>query len=77
MAAKTDCFSYLVRELSDSTSYVTGVAHALRRLCETIHVLYPKAGKLVANGEKTFLKTPARIELSKNKALDAPFTPFQ
>jgi hypothetical protein len=52
--------------------HVTCVAHALHRVCETIRVLYPNVDKLVANGKKTFVKSPARIELFKNKAPDTP-----
>jgi hypothetical protein len=45
--------------------YVTGVAHALHRLCETIHVLYPDVNMLAANGKKIFVISPAKTELSK------------
>jgi hypothetical protein len=43
--------------------HVTCVVHALHRVCETIPVLYPNVDKLVANGKKIFVKSPARIEL--------------
>jgi hypothetical protein len=33
--------------------HVTCVAHALRRICETIRVLYPNVDKIVANGKKS------------------------
>jgi hypothetical protein len=52
--------------------HVTCVAPALHRVCETICVFYPNVDKLVANGKKIFMKLPARIELFKNKAPDAP-----
>jgi hypothetical protein len=42
---------------------VACVARALHRLCETSRVLYPSADKLVANGKKIFVKSPARLEL--------------
>jgi hypothetical protein len=50
-------------------------ARALYRVCETIRVLYPHRDKLVANGKKIFVKSPARIELFKNKAPDTPLPP--
>jgi hypothetical protein len=56
---------------------VTCVVHALHWVCETISVLYPNVGKLVANGEKIFVKSPARIELFKNKAPKTPLPPSQ
>jgi hypothetical protein len=46
------------------------VAHASHRVFETIRVLYPNVDKLVANGKKIFVKSPARIEFLKNKAPD-------
>jgi hypothetical protein len=55
--------------------HVTCVARALHRVCETIRVLYPNVDKLVANGKKIFLKSPARIELFKNKVPDTPLPP--
>jgi hypothetical protein len=51
-------------------THVTGVAHALDRVYETIPVLYPDVNKLAANGKKIFVISPARIELFKNKARD-------
>jgi hypothetical protein len=54
---------------------VARVAHALHRVCETIRVLYPNVDKLLANGMKIFVKSPARIELFKNKAPDIPLPP--
>jgi hypothetical protein len=56
---------------------VTCVVHVLHRVCETIHVLYPNVGKLVANGKKIFVKSPARIELFKNKAPETSLPPSQ
>jgi hypothetical protein len=38
-------------------------------------VLYPNVDKLVAIGKKIFVKSPARIELFKNKAPDTPLPP--
>jgi hypothetical protein len=38
-------------------------------------VLYPNVDKLVANGKKVFVKSPARIELHKIKAPDTPLPP--
>jgi hypothetical protein len=38
-------------------------------------VLYPSAHKLVANGKKIFVISPARTELSRNKAPDTPLPP--
>jgi hypothetical protein len=35
------------------------VAHDLRRVSETIRMLYPNVDKLVANGKKIFVKSPA------------------
>jgi hypothetical protein len=55
--------------------HVTCVAHALHSVCETIRVLYPNVDKLVANGEKIFVKSPGRIKLFKNKAPDTPLPP--
>jgi hypothetical protein len=55
--------------------HVPRVAHALHRVCETIRVLYPNVDKLIANGMKIFVKSPARIELFKNKAPDTPLPP--
>jgi hypothetical protein len=52
--------------------HVTCVAHVLHGVCETIRVLYPNANKLLANGKKIFVKSPARIKLFKNKAPDTP-----
>jgi hypothetical protein len=51
------------------------VTHALHRVCETSHVLYPNVDKLVANWKKIFVKSPARTELFKNKAPDIPLPP--
>jgi hypothetical protein len=48
--------------------HVTWVAHILVRVRKTIGVLHPNVDKLVAIGNKTFLKFPARIQLFKNKA---------
>jgi hypothetical protein len=56
--------------------HVTCVAHALHRVCETIRVLYPNVHMLAANGKKIFVKSPARIELFKNKAPDTPLPPI-
>jgi hypothetical protein len=53
----------------------TCVARALHRVCETFRVLYPNVDKLVANGKKKFVKSPARIALFKNKARDTPLLP--
>jgi hypothetical protein len=40
-------------------------------------VLHPNVDKLVANGKKIFLNSPARIELfKKNKAPDTPLPPI-
>jgi hypothetical protein len=50
--------------------HVTCVVHALHRVCETIRVLYPNVDKLVANGKKIFVKSPAKIELFENKPPD-------
>jgi hypothetical protein len=55
--------------------HVTCVVHALHSVCEAIHVLYPNVDKLVANGKKIFVKSPARIELFKNKAPDTLLPP--
>jgi hypothetical protein len=52
--------------------HVTCVVHALHSVCETIPVLYPNVDKLVANWRKIFVKSPARIEIFKNKAPDTP-----
>jgi hypothetical protein len=41
--------------------HVTRIVHALHRVCGTIRVLYPNVDKLVANGKKIFVKSPARI----------------
>jgi hypothetical protein len=49
--------------------------HALHRVCETIGVLYPNVDKLVANRKKIFVKSPARIEVFRNKAPDTPLPP--
>jgi hypothetical protein len=38
-------------------------------------VLYPNVDKLVANGKEIFVKSPARLELLKNKAPDTPLPP--
>jgi hypothetical protein len=38
-------------------------------------VLYLNVDKLVANGEKMFVKYPDRIEIFKNKAPDTPLPP--
>jgi hypothetical protein len=54
---------------------VTCLAHALHRVCEIISVLYPNVKKLVANGKKIFVKSPARIELFKNNTPDTPLPP--
>jgi hypothetical protein len=51
------------------------VAHALHRVCETIHVLHPNVDKLVANEKKIFVKLPARTLLFENKASDTPLPP--
>jgi hypothetical protein len=53
----------------------TCVARALHRVCETFRVLYPNVDKLVANGKKMFVKSPARIALFKNEARDTPLLP--
>jgi hypothetical protein len=55
--------------------HVTCVVHALHRVCEIIRVLYPNVDKLVANGKKIFMKSPARIEHFKNKIPDTPLPP--
>jgi hypothetical protein len=47
--------------------HVTWIVHVLGRVCKTIGVLHPNVDKLVANGNKTFLKLPARLQLFKNK----------
>lgn len=39
--------------------------HALCRVCETIHVLYPNIDKSVANGKEILVKTPARTDSLK------------
>jgi hypothetical protein len=57
--------------------HVTCVAHAFHNVSETVHVLYPNAGKLVASGQKMFVTAPARIELVKNEAPDAQSPPPQ
>jgi hypothetical protein len=49
----------------------------MRSICfpedhETIQVLNPNVIKLMANGMKIFVKSPARIELFKNKDLGTP-----
>jgi hypothetical protein len=78
----TDAAGYMkTRAEGLSVSYpklihVTCVAHALHRVCETIHVLCPNVDKLVGNGKKMFVKSPAhRIELFKNKAPDTSLLP--
>jgi hypothetical protein len=38
-------------------------------------MLYPHAEKLVANGKKIFVKSPARTEFFKNNAPDTPLPP--
>jgi hypothetical protein len=38
--------------------YFMCVAHALHRVFETIHVLYPNVYKLKLNGKKIFMKLP-------------------
>jgi hypothetical protein len=43
--------------------HVTCVVPALHRASETVHVLYQTVNKLVANGKKVLLKSPARIFL--------------
>jgi hypothetical protein len=55
--------------------HVTCGAHVLHRICETICVLYPNVDKLVANGKKIFVKSPARIQLFRNKAPDTSLPP--
>jgi hypothetical protein len=50
--------------------HATCVAHALHGVCETICVLYANVDKLVANGKKISVKSPARIQLFKNKPPD-------
>jgi hypothetical protein len=47
----------------------------LHRISETICALYPNVDKLVANGKKIFVKSPARKELFKNKGPDTPLPP--
>jgi hypothetical protein len=53
--------------------HVMCVAHALHKACETTLGLSSNVDKLVASGKKIFVKSPARIELFKNKALDTQF----
>jgi hypothetical protein len=55
--------------------HVTCVARALHRVCETIRMLYPNVDKLVAKGEKIFVKSPGRIKLFKDKAPDTSLSP--
>jgi hypothetical protein len=55
--------------------HVTCTAYALHRVYETIRVLYPNVDKLVGNGQKIFVKSPARIEFLKNKAPDTSLPP--
>jgi hypothetical protein len=56
--------------------HITSVVSTLYKDCQTIRVLYPNVDKSEANvGEKTFVKSPARIELLKNKAPDTPPSP--
>jgi hypothetical protein len=47
----------------------------LHRACETICILHPNVDKLIAKREKIFVKSPARIELFKNRAPDTPIPP--
>jgi hypothetical protein len=37
--------------------YVTSVAHALHRICETIRMFYPNVDKLAADGKNIFVKS--------------------
>jgi hypothetical protein len=53
--------------------HVMCVAYALHKTCETILGLCSNVDRLVASGKKTFVKSPARIDLFKNNALDTPF----
>jgi hypothetical protein len=55
--------------------HVICIAHALHKVYETIHVLYTNVDKLVANGNKIFVKSPAGIELFKCKVPDTPLPP--
>jgi hypothetical protein len=77
----TDATPYMKKAAEElSVSYpklihVTRIVHALHRVCGTIRVLYPNVDKLVANGKKIFVKSPARIELLKNKAPNTPLPP--
>jgi hypothetical protein len=52
---------------------ITCAAHPLHRVCEIICMLYPNVDRLVVNGKKIFVKSPARVELFKN---EAPYTSF-
>jgi hypothetical protein len=56
---------------------VSCVAHFLFRACATVVVLYSNVDKLLADGNKIFVKSPARIELLKRKPLTPHFPQFQ
>jgi hypothetical protein len=71
----TDAAWYLKKAAEGLSVSYPKLIHALHSVCETIPVLYPNVDKLVANWRKIFVKSPARIEISKNKAPDTPILP--
>ena len=58
-AAKT------LRLLYPNMIHVTCLAHALRRVAEEVRGSYPEVDKLIANGKKTFIKSPLRVQKFK------------
>jgi hypothetical protein len=55
--------------------YVTCLAHALRRVAEEVRVSYPEVDKLIANGNKIFIKSPLRVQKFKEEVPTLPLLP--
>lgn len=56
-------------------THVTCLAHALHRVAEEIRRLFPQVDRLIANGKKIFLKSPARCQSFREKAPKLPLPP--
>jgi hypothetical protein len=57
--------------------YVMCLLHAFHRASETVHMPYLDVDKLVASRKKIFMKSPARMDLFKSKALVTTFPHLQ
>lgn len=77
----TDAAPYMIKAAEaigvfyPNVTHITCLAHGMHRVCEFIRDCYTNVDLFISNAKKTFLKSPARIQVLRETAPHLPLPP--